>query len=360
MTYVIILIVFLLVDAALIVWFISANRVPDMSQYDLPEPELMVSSNEISESHQAVLAKLKAYHSGPRTTEIKVGRQKFAEMFSAFSQPADFQFNPVDVDGVPGEWVLAENSRPEHRLLYLHGGAFMVGSPETHRYVTTSLAQLTGCAVLAIDYRMMPEFTVIESHEDARTAYRWILDHGPFGDVDLERLFVAGESAGGALTLSTIAWARDEGLRVPEAAAAFAPATDASLTSPTWKTNAETDYFLGPGFGRVTKIPAPIRIFLSKRQMGREVTDPTLSPLRGELGGLPPTLIQVSAQEMLYGDAVRYTNRAREAGSEVVLQAWPELVHAFQLFGELDEASKALQLTADFLLAHAENTVRAA
>ena len=218
--------------------------------------------------------------------------------------------------------------------------------------MTSELSRRTGCAVLAIDYRMQPEFKTIQCHEDARTAYDWILKNGPDGQSPADAYFVAGDSAGGNLTLGVIAWARDNGRRAADAAIAFAPLTDATLGSPTWRENMKSDYFLGPGFSRLVKLNPLLRMLLSRWSGGIPGNNPQVSPLLGKLNKLPPTLIQVSRDEMLYGDARRYTNKARHEGSEVTLQVWPKLVHVFQGFSELPEAHHALDLVAEFVESH--------
>jgi len=321
-------------------------RAPDTSEYDSPEPELMVPEHEISEEHEAVLAKLAEYHRQPRTTDIAAGRQRFEAMFGA---DIDIETRPVGVEGMEAEWVIAENSNPAQRLLYIHGGAFMVGSPRTHRFITSELAKRTGCSVLAIDYRKQPEFKTIHCHEDARKAYAWILENGPDGPAPTESLFVAGDSAGGNLTLAVIAWARDNGRQLANGAIALAPLTDFTMSSPTWQENVDTDYFLGPSIGRALKIPSFIRKVFGRISAGLPGNHPHLSPLFGNLDGLPPTLIQVSRHEMLYGDAKRYANKANKEGSRVTLQVWPKLVHVFQGFGNLPETHQAFDLMADFI-----------
>ena len=203
--------------------------------------------------------------------------------------------------------------------------------------------------MLAIDYRMQPEFKTIQCHEDARSAYQWILDNGPGTKGPASKLYVAGDSAGGNLTLAVIAWARNNNLRSADGAIAFAPLTDATMSSPSWKENLSTDHFLGPSIGRMLKIPAIIRKLVMRIQGGRPANDPELSPLFGNLSGLPPTLIQVSRHEMLFGDAQRYANKARNEGSEVTLQVWPTLVHVFQGFDNLPETDYALDRVAAFI-----------
>ena len=164
-------------------------------------------------------------------------------------------------------------------------------------------------------------------------------------------MFVAGDSAGGNLTLSVIAWARDQKLRPVDGAVALAPLTDATFSSPTWKSNRDTDPFLGPALGSLLRLPKFVIALMSRASAGRPVNDPTLSPLFGDLQQLPKTLIQVGRDEMLNGDAQRYANKANAAGSDVTLQVWPKMVHVFQGFAELPEADAALSLAASFIKA---------
>ena len=254
-------IVIIVALAVLLIYLGFAWRAPDLSQYDTPEHELMIEAHEVSAEHENVVAKLEAYHAQPATRDIKESRRRFEAVFGS---AVDTEIRPVNVDGMDGEWVLAEGCVSGRRLLYIHGGAFLVGSPRTHRFITSEISQRTGCSVLAIDYRKQPEYKTIHCHEDARRAYQWMVANGPDGPSDAETLFVAGDSAGGNLTLSVIAWARDNGLRRANGAIALAPLTDATLSSPTWKENLATDHFLGPSIGRFLKVPKPVRQVFSR------------------------------------------------------------------------------------------------
>ncbi len=328
-----------------IIFFAFRYKAADHSQYDEPRTQPEISDSEVSPAHDAVVGKLKEFAKSA-STDVKIARQQLEDLFY---REVDAQIIDVDVDGIPGEWVLAEGADPSRRLLYLHGGAFRVGSPRSHRHITYELSKRNGLAVLVIDYRMQPEYKTIDCHDDARRAYRWILDNGPQGDDELKSLFVAGDSAGGNLALSVIAWARDHGHRAVDGAIAFAPLTDASLSSPTWKSNVETDPFLGPGFGPLLKVPRFVMAMMMRRPSGAPVNDPVLSPLLGNLSGLPSILIQVGRDEMLYGDSQRYANKARAHGCDVTLQVWPKMVHVFQAFPELPEAEVALSNASDFI-----------
>ena len=127
------------------------------------------------------------------------------------------EFIPADAGGVPAEWDLAPGADRSRRFLYIHGGGFIMGSPKSHRTITSRFAEITGCAVLAIDYRLLPENKHVDCLEDCRKAYQWILENGPDGSEDIRQQFIGGDSAGGNLSLSVIAWARDKGLPMPDA-----------------------------------------------------------------------------------------------------------------------------------------------
>lgn len=254
----------------------------------------------------------------------------------------DCEFRPVEVDGIPGEWVLAPGSDPARRLLYIHGGAFVAGSPNSHRTITSRYAREVDAAVLAIDYRLMPEHRRELGIGDCRTAYRWITENGPDGPGQPDQLYVSGDSAGGNLSLMVAAWARDAGLRAPDAVIALAPLTDATYSSPSLRRNVASDTMLGPLFGRLMQIPKIILAWLFVLENRYRPVNPDVSPLRGDLSGLPPMLIQVSESEMLFDDARRYVNKARAAGTPARLQSWPGLLHVWHILNpEVPEANEA-------------------
>lgn len=252
------------------------------------------------------------------------------------------EFVPVDAGGVPAEWVLVPEADTSRRVLYIHGGAFIAGSPLSHRNVTSRYAEFCGAAVLAIDYRLMPEHRRQQGIDDCRTAYRWILDHGPNGPEPVSHLVISGDSAGGNLSLSLTAWVRDQGLRAPDAVVALSPTVDATFTSPSIITNIESDVMLGPLFSVLLKIPAVVRRWIFVLENRFNPANPVVSPVFGDLAGLPPTLIQVSEAEMLFDDARRYVNKARASGSPALVQSWGHMLHVWHIFyPEIREAGEA-------------------
>lgn len=327
-------------------------RGADLSAFDSPVGERFSRGDLPSDEARAVVASLggigKVLQGTPMRAHKAVLRRYMDELFA--DRSFDARFVPVDAGGVRAEWVLAPGADPARRTLYIHGGAFMVGSPRSHRTLTTRFSAMTGGAVLAIDYRLMPEHPRRAGIDDCRSAYRWLLAHGPDGVAPAQAVFVAGDSAGGNLTLSLLAWARDAGLRAPDAAVALSPLTDATLASPSMRTHVHSDAMLGPLFGKLARVPRWVMLWAGWLQARINPRDPMVSPVRGDLSRLPPLLVQASAAEMLHDDARRYVNKARAAGSPVRLQTWNHMVHVWQIFNpELTEARDALAEIGRFL-----------
>jgi monoterpene epsilon-lactone hydrolase len=266
----------------------------------------------------------------------------------------------VDAGGVPGEWVMAPGADPDRRLLYLHGGGFYAGSPTSARMVTAALSERAGVAVLAPDYRLMPENGRLDCVTDSETAYRWMLDNGPSGPSAAKAVFVAGDSAGGNLALVVSASARDKGLRQPDGVVAFSPSTDSTLAAPSYRDNVDTDPMLGPALGGFVRLPATLKVLIAWLLGRVNPSSPRSSPLFGDLAGLSPTLVQATDCELLVDDARRYVNKARSQGTPAELQVWPGMVHVFQMFGHVvPEANEALDKAADFI-ANPRSAVNAA
>ena len=252
------------------------------------------------------------------------------------------EFRAADAGGVPAEWVLAPGADAARRVLYIHGGGFIMGCPESHRTITSRFSEVSGCAVLAIDYRLMPENRHGDCVEDCRTAYHWILENGPDGPGPASKLFFGGDSAGGNLALSLAGWIRDERLRAPDAVVAMSPLTDVTFSGASLKDNWPTDIMLRRVMGTLNRLPPFLKSLWVVWTYRLRPSNPVVSPLFGDLANLPPTLVQASEAEMLLDDARRYVYKARTAGSPVKLQTWTGTVHVWQIFyPELPEAIDA-------------------
>jgi acetyl esterase/lipase len=278
--------------------------------------------------------------------------RRMREAADAMAEGVDFgvAFTPADAAGVPAEWVRAPGADPDRRLLYIHGGAFTLGSPKSHRAITSKLSKIAGASVLAIDYRLMPEHRRLDSLADCQKAYRWVLDHGPEGAAPARALFVAGDSAGGNLTLALVAWVRDAGLRAPDGAVALSPLTDATLSSPSIRTNLESDHMLRPMLAAFARVPHAVVLWMSFLMNRVSPADPRVSPVRDDLSNLPPVLVHASEAEVLLDDARRYVNKARAAGSPVRLETWHHQLHVWHIFEQtLPEAKAAFASIEAFL-----------
>ncbi|MGK2926533.1 MAG: alpha/beta hydrolase [Lysobacterales bacterium] len=306
-----------------------------------PSPEHRQAENEIRSAGGQVR--------GMSRAQMLQFMREFMEAIPA-GRTFDCEFRPVVADGVAGEWVLAPGADPARRVLYIHGGAFIAGSPNSHRTITSRFSAVAGAAVFAVDYRLMPEHRRRHGILDCQAAYRWILENGPDGPGRARRAYLGGDSAGGNLSLVLTAWARDEGLRMPDGVVALSPLTDSAYSGPSIPGNVATDTLLGPLFSALLKVPRPVLTWIFVLQNRFRPIDPLVSPLRGDLAKLPPILLQVSDSEMLLDDARRYVNKARAAGSPARLQIWPGLLHVWQILNpEVPEAVEAFDRIGDFI-----------
>jgi monoterpene epsilon-lactone hydrolase len=265
----------------------------------------------------------------------------------------DCDFIPVDAGGVPAEWVMAAGADKSRRVLYIHGGGFAMGSPKSHRTMTSKFSEISRSAVLAIDYRLIPENRHQDCVADCRAAYQWILENGPDGPSKIQQLFIGGDSAGGNLSLSLIAWIRDHKLRAPEAVVALSPLTDVTFSGASIRDNETTDVMLRPFMKTLNAIPPFIRSWWVVFTYKVRPSSPTASPLFGDLSDLPPTLVQASEAEMLLDDARRYVFKACASGSPAKLQTWADMVHIWQIFDpQLPQAREAWIEIGKFLEEH--------
>jgi monoterpene epsilon-lactone hydrolase len=254
-----------------------------------------------------------------------------------YKVPPTVQILPAQLGGVPSERL--EGPSPGNTaLLYLHGGGYFACSAETHRAITACFA-LHGFSVFAPDYRLAPENQFPAAVEDAVAVYRALLSEG----YPPERIVVAGESAGGGLTLSLLLALRAAGVPLPAAAALFSPWTDLAATGDSIRTNTgHCAMFHGAGVA-----------FSARYYLGdTDPRNPLASPLYADLSGLPPLLIHVGSDEVLLDDSTRLAERARAAGVSVELKIWPVVPHAWQLAPHLiPEARQSLRESAAFLRA---------
>ena len=237
--------------------------------------------------------------------------------------------------GIPAEWIEAPGAGPGV-LLYLHGGAFALGSIDVFREWVARLARATKARALLIGYRLAPEHPYPAALDDATAAYRWLLQEG----VAPSEIIFAGDSAGGGLALSTLVRLRDAGHPLPAGAVCISPWTDLALSGGSIRDKAQADPIL---------TPSDLERYAGYYAGPVKRTEPLLSPLYADWQGLPPLLIQVGSDEILLDDAVRCAGKARQAGVDVTLETWEGMFHAFHMLAFLPETKRALASIAAFV-----------
>jgi acetyl esterase/lipase len=280
------------------------------------------------------------HHYAKRSTALPLGVQRrmlgVAPRSSAIRR---MRFEKVRAGSAPAEWFHAPESDPSRILLYLHGGGYSLGSIESHRDYISRLCAAGGATGIAIDYRLAPEHPFPAQLHDALAAYRWLMSRG----VNPARLVIAGESAGGGLTLSTLVSLRDAGERLPAAAIVVSPWVDLEANAPSMWDNARYDYVL-----RDT-----LRTFTRRFVREHDVRNPLAAPLHADLRGLPPMLVQAGAAETLLDDSRRLAARVHEAGGRVTLEIEEDMIHAFPLFAPfLERARAAVERAGAFVREH--------
>ena len=273
----------------------------------------------------------------PGGTSIEQMRADMEAMTKNSPIPEGVRCEPVTADGVRCEWILAPNAHEDRTLLYLHGGGYVIGSLDTHRGHVARLSQASGARALAVDYRLAPEHPFPAALEDAQTAYRWLLEQG----CDPARTAIAGDSAGGGLSVATLVALRDAGLPLPAAGVLLSPWVDLEGIGESAKARADED----PVVERSGLLDMA-RHYLA----GAGPRTPLAAPLYADLSGLPPLLIQVGTAEILLDDSTRLASLAQAAGVAVELEAWEDMIHVWQALAPLvPEATEAVRRIGDWL-----------
>ena len=267
-------------------------------------------------------------------------RRSFERMTDDFTIEVPARYSRVNAGGVTAEWVTAEGASDSRVVLYFHGGGYIIGSPRTHRAMLAHLSRDASARVLALDYRLAPEHPFPAPVEDSVAAYRWLLSEG----YDPARTAVAGDSAGGGLTVAMMVQTRYVGLPLPGAAVCISPWVDMEGLGESMKTRAAAD----PMVGR-ENLMVSAKTYLG----GADPRAPLAAPLYADLHGLPPILIQVGDAEVLLDDSTRLAGIAREAGVEVQMDVWDDMIHVWHVFAPiLPEGKQAISQAGEFIKKH--------
>ncbi|MGB3736008.1 MAG: alpha/beta hydrolase [Ilumatobacter sp.] len=266
-------------------------------------------------------------------------RRADMERAGKIPRPRSFEYSRVVVGGVPANRATPSESDTRRHLLYFHGGAYILGSADSHTGIAARLAAKADATATVLDYRLAPEHPYPAGRDDCVAATRALI-----AEVGAEHVAIAGDSAGGGATIATLCALRDAGDPLPACAFVLSPWVDLTMSGATIESKRDidpviADEFLASGSVDYLGDTAP--------------DDPGASPLFADLAGLPPILVQVGSDEMLLADSQRLVDAVEQAGGAVELDVWPGMWHVFQGFvGLMPEANRAMQHGADFIKRH--------
>jgi monoterpene epsilon-lactone hydrolase len=284
-----------------------------------------------------VLELLKSQPRNPNATvaQMRAGMEKVSERVAR-----DVTCEGVRIGDLGAEWIVPPEAAADRVILYLHGGGYVMGSIATHRATVARIARAAKARALAIEYRLAPEHQFPAAVDDALAAYKWLLAQR----YKPGKIVIAGDSAGGGLTLATLLAIRDAKAPMAAAGVAISPWADLEGTGDSHKTRAHRDTMVGgANLGP-----------MAKHYIGnQDPKHPLASPIHADYRGLPPLLIQVGDAETLLDDSNRVAARAKEHGVTVELEVWDDMVHVWHAFAKiLPEGQQAIDKIGKFVLQH--------
>jgi monoterpene epsilon-lactone hydrolase len=263
-------------------------------------------------------------------------RRQWDELFGVRRQVASS--DRACAAGVNATWIAAPGVGTDRVLLYLHGGGYVMGSVQSHWDLIARLSSACGCRALGVDYRLAPEHVNPAAVEDAVSAYRWLHGQG----VAPASIAIAGDSAGGGLTMMALLALRIAGIPLPAAAVLLSPWVDFEAAGESFTSRKHVDPMV-----RRRLIHDTTQLYLAGKISPR---DPEVTPMHADLSGLPPLLVQVGDHETLLDDSRNFCERARLAGVDATLEIWPQMFHVFQLFAdEIEDARRAIDAIGAFV-----------
>ncbi|WP_419925792.1 alpha/beta hydrolase [Candidatus Poriferisocius sp.] len=294
-----------------------------------------------SDAYNAAIAALKQQMqesaAGP-PPDLATTRAGFEAGYSSMPVPDGVSFAPVDAGGVPSEWVTPPEVEGNRAILYLHGGGYVVGSLNTHRHVVSRLAQGAKARLLNVDYRLAPENPYPAALDDAMAAWQWHLANGG----EAAHTAISGDSAGGGLAVALCMKLRDEGLPLPACAAPISPWTDLTFSGDSMTDRADRD----PMLAGANALSGMVMAYAQ----GTDATDPYVSPVFGTFDNLPPMMIQVGTEEVLYDDSTRVVKAIENANGSVEFRPWQDMMHVWHLLaGVAPEAEEGIAELAAYI-----------
>ena len=295
------------------------------------------TEQDLTDETEVAIQKLAEFTDGKPSDTAADIRLLMDGLFASFPMPSNATIEGVDANGVPARWITAASSDPDRAILLLHGGGFSAGSLTSHQRLAADLSMACGARVLLIDYRLAPEHPFPAGLDDCVAAYQWLLKQG----FKPGHLAIAGDSAGGGLTISTALCLKEDGIDQPAAMITMSPWVNLACDGETMDSKAKQDpVATQEGLLRCA------RDYLN----GQDVKDPFVSPAFADLRGLPPLLIQVGTREILLDDSRKLAVRARADDVPVRLEEWPGQIHTWHMMADwMTDGRRALGGVATFV-----------
>ena len=279
-------------------------------------------------------------------TSIAAFRERCERGAARFGKlPAGIIVRKDAVGGVPAEWLIPEGAACNKLIFYVHGGGYVSGSCSDHRNIVSKIAAATGITTLLYEYRLAPEFPYPHAINDSVAAWRDVLTRG----FEPENSIVMGESAGGGLALALLLALKEQKIPFPRAAVAISPWTDLTCSGASYTTK-----------NRLS--PAPLNswhVFSRHYAGGHDLKDPLISPLFGNLEGLPPLFINSGDSDELFDDGKAFYQKAKAAGVNVTFRAGERMIHCYPLLSPMfREAREAMDEIVQFIAMHLNTGLR--
>jgi len=273
-------------------------------------------------------------------TSIPKFREQCEKGASRYARiPKGITIRDETIDGMKSEWLIPDGADPLKIILYVHGGGYVSGSCSDHRGFVSKFAKNTGIICLVYEYRLAPENPFPAALNDSVKIYKWML----FSGFKPENILIAGESAGGGLCLAILLALKAYNIALPVAAVAISPWTDLTCSSDSYRTK-----------NKVSLAPLNSWTVFSKYYVGENTANlPLISPLFGDLKGLPPILINSGVDDELYEDGEKFYLKAKEAGVDITFRPGIGMVHCYPLLAPMfKEATEAMNEIVDFIKTH--------
>lgn len=262
--------------------------------------------------------------------QCEIGASKYAKI------PNGIEIKEENINGINSEWIIPEGANTNNVILYVHGGGYVSGSCNDHRGFVSKIAKNCGVTTLQFEYRLAPEHPFPDGLNDSVTVYKWLLDSG----FKPSNIVIAGESAGGGLTLALLLVLKEQNIAMPAAAVAISPWTDLTCSSDSYKTK-----------NKVSVAPMNSWLVFSKYYIGDNPANlPLISPLFGDLHGLPPIFINSGEDDELFEDGQKFYLKAKKAGVDITFRGGKGMVHCYPLLAPFfKEATDAMREISDFI-----------